>query len=48
MRASDDAEAADEAGGRPCPQCGEGMYRRHCKYVCPNHGTMFDCSDTFW
>jgi len=24
------------------------MHRRHCKYVCPNHGVVFDCSDTFW
>jgi hypothetical protein len=24
------------------------MYRRHCKYVCPQHGVVFDCSDTFY
>jgi len=24
------------------------MYRRHCKYVCPTHGVVFDCSDTFY
>jgi len=24
------------------------MYRRHCKYVCPSHGVVFDCSDTFY
>jgi hypothetical protein len=24
------------------------MYRRHCKYVCPAHGVVFDCSDTFY
>jgi hypothetical protein len=35
-------------GGRPCPRCGTAMYRRHCKYVCPQHGVVYDCSDTFW
>jgi len=42
--------AADTTGGsgRPCPLCGTGMARRHCKYVCPNHGVVYDCSDTFW
>jgi hypothetical protein len=34
--------------GRPCPLCGTPMRRRHCKYVCPNHGVVYDCSDTFW
>ncbi|MEF8780029.1 MAG: HVO_2523 family zinc finger protein [Haloferacaceae archaeon] len=34
--------------GRPCPLCGRGMTRRHCKYVCPSHGVVYDCSDTFW
>jgi len=24
------------------------MYERHCKYVCPNHGVVYDCSDTFY
>jgi len=24
------------------------MHRRHCKYVCPNHGVVYDCGDTFW
>jgi predicted RNA-binding Zn-ribbon protein involved in translation (DUF1610 family) len=38
----------DVATGRPCPLCGVGMARRHCKYVCPNHGVVYDCSDTFW
>ncbi|WP_316043095.1 MULTISPECIES: HVO_2523 family zinc finger protein [Haloplanus] len=31
-----------------CPRCETAMHRRHCKYVCPNHGVVFDCSDTFW
>jgi predicted RNA-binding Zn-ribbon protein involved in translation (DUF1610 family) len=35
-------------GGRPCPACGAAMDRRHCKYVCPRHGVVYDCSDTFW
>ena len=34
--------------GRPCPCCETAMDRRHCKYVCPNHGVVYDCSDTFW
>jgi hypothetical protein len=38
----------EAAGGRPCPLCGTGMVRRHCKYVCPNHGVVYDCADTFW
>jgi len=24
------------------------MYHRHCKYVCPEHGVVYDCSDTFY
>jgi uncharacterized Zn finger protein (UPF0148 family) len=31
-----------------CPVCGADLYRRHCEYVCPNHGPVMDCSDTFW
>ena len=38
---------SDEAGGRPCPMCDARMYRRHCKYVCPQHGVVVDCSDPF-
>jgi hypothetical protein len=49
---SDDATAEEStgeerAGGRPCPMCDQTLYRRHCKYVCPNHGVVMDCSDTF-
>ena len=36
------------AGGRPCPLCETPMYHRHCKYVCPQHGVVYDCSDTFY
>jgi len=43
-----DVGDGDERGGRPCPQCGERLYRRHCKYVCPNHGVVMDCSDPFY
>jgi len=24
------------------------MYHRHCKYVCPQHGVVYDCADTFY
>jgi hypothetical protein len=43
-------DPADDAasGGRPCPICEEPMYSRHCKYVCPQHGVVYDCSDTFY
>ncbi|MDR9412029.1 MAG: HVO_2523 family zinc finger protein [Haloquadratum sp.] len=34
--------------GRPCPLCAEPMQHRHCKYICPQHGVVYDCSDTFW
>jgi len=38
----------DQPRGRPCPACGEQMFRRHCKYVCPHHGVVYDCSDPFY
>jgi hypothetical protein len=38
----------DTSGGRPCPICEEPMYSRHCKYVCPQHGVVYDCADTFY
>lgn len=34
--------------GRPCPQCGATLIHRHCEYVCPNHGVIMDCADTFY
>jgi hypothetical protein len=37
-----------DAGGRPCPACDRPMTHRHCKYVCPEHGVVYDCSDTFY
>ncbi|MFC7136550.1 HVO_2523 family zinc finger protein [Halobaculum litoreum] len=45
---------ADETTGesvkrtRPCPYCGTAMVHRHCEYVCPRHGVVFDCSDPFY
>ncbi len=42
------SDAEEEPQGRPCPLCGASMYHRHCKYVCPRHGVVYDCSDTFW
>nr|WP_164471099.1 HVO_2523 family zinc finger protein [Halorubrum sp. CSM-61] len=46
---ANDAEGVTtDAGGRPCPLCETPMYHRHCKYVCPEHGVVYDCSDTFY
>ncbi|WP_254863647.1 HVO_2523 family zinc finger protein [Halovivax gelatinilyticus] len=36
-----------EVSGPPCPFCEAGMEKRHCKYVCPQHGVVYDCSDPF-
>ncbi|QZX99988.1 HVO_2523 family zinc finger protein [Halobaculum rubrum] len=33
---------------RPCPYCGDSMMHRHCEYICPRHGVVFDCSDPFY
>ena len=38
----------DATHGPTCPSCGSSLFERHCKYVCPNHGVVFDCADTFW
>lgn len=40
--------AARSDRGRPCPQCGATLIHRHCEYVCPNHGVVMDCADTFY
>jgi len=44
---SDEYSRMSEHRGRPCPYCEASMYKRHCKYVCPNHGVVVDCSDPF-
>ena len=43
-----DGRTGDRQGGRPCPHCETPMYHRHCKYVCPQHGVIYDCADTFY
>lgn len=45
---SGDDDTVEAPPGRPCPHCGASMFRRHCKYVCPEHGVVFDCADTFY
>lgn len=35
------------AGAPMCPHCRAPLYKRHCKYVCPQHGVVIDCSDPF-
>ena len=42
------AAAERSEHGRPCPQCGATLIHRHCEYVCPNHGVIMDCADTFY
>lgn len=44
----DDQDGVESVDGRPCPLCGVGMTHRHCEYVCPQHGVVYDCSDTFY
>ncbi|SEH51778.1 hypothetical protein SAMN05192561_10452 [Halopenitus malekzadehii] len=46
--ATDPEATPTDAGGRPCPLCTRPMQHRHCKYVCPTHGVVYDCSDTFY
>ncbi|OAQ54569.1 hypothetical protein HTG_03165 [Natrinema mahii] len=41
------AGSSDGAGAPRCPHCEAPMYKRHCKYVCPQHGVIIDCSDPF-
>ncbi|MDS0478520.1 HVO_2523 family zinc finger protein [Natrinema sp. 1APR25-10V2] len=41
-------DSSDRAAAGPrCPHCDAAMYKRHCKYVCPQHGVIIDCSDPF-
>jgi uncharacterized Zn finger protein (UPF0148 family) len=46
--ADDVVEDGDGDRGRPCPHCGATLVYHHCEYVCPNHGVVMDCSDTFY
>jgi hypothetical protein len=42
------ANSSELSAGAPrCPHCEAPMYKRHCKYVCPQHGVIIDCSDPF-
>ncbi|MFC3958176.1 HVO_2523 family zinc finger protein [Halovivax cerinus] len=44
---SESTHGGTETSGPACPLCEAGMYKRHCKYVCPHHGVVYDCSDPF-
>ncbi|WP_195892519.1 HVO_2523 family zinc finger protein [Halopiger goleimassiliensis] len=47
-RGSSDGPLETGANGAPtCPHCEALLYERHCKYVCPQHGPIIDCSDPF-
>ncbi|WMT06859.1 hypothetical protein NP511_15890 [Natrinema thermotolerans] len=41
------AASSDGTGAPRCPHCEAPMYKRHCKYACPQHGVIIDCSDPF-
>lgn len=28
-----------------CPVCDRNLDSRNCKYICPKHGVILDCSD---
>ncbi len=45
---ADGDDTAETPPGRPCPLCGASMQHRHCKYICPTHGVVYDCADTFY
>ncbi|WP_195893115.1 HVO_2523 family zinc finger protein [Halopiger djelfimassiliensis] len=47
MPVEDDPGGEIDAAGPSCPYCHARMYKRHCKYVCPQHGVIIDCSDPF-
>ena len=42
-----DTETVGTQHGPRCPDCQAPLYKRHCKYVCPQHGVVYDCSDPF-
>ncbi|WP_436909807.1 HVO_2523 family zinc finger protein [Halosimplex marinum] len=35
-------------GGRPRPVCERPTTHRHCTYVRPEHGVVYDCADTLY
>ncbi|RQG96934.1 HVO_2523 family zinc finger protein [Natrarchaeobius oligotrophus] len=41
------ASPDDGSSAPACPHCQAPLYKRHCKYVCPQHGVVIDCSDPF-
>ncbi|QRV14821.1 HVO_2523 family zinc finger protein [Haloterrigena salifodinae] len=45
---ADGGGATARSSGPTCPHCDGELFKRHCKYVCPQHGVIFDCADTFW
>ncbi|AGB39508.1 HVO_2523 family zinc finger protein [Natronococcus occultus] len=47
MSDEDDGATAESASPPTCPHCRAPLYSRHCKYVCPQHGVVIDCSDPF-
>lgn len=40
-----ETEAAEEHRVYLCDRCGFEMIEAHCKVVCPNCGSRWDCSD---
>ena len=40
------SEGRMNAGPR-CPLCEGPLTKRHCKYVCAQHGVIADCADPF-
>ncbi|WIV67904.1 HVO_2523 family zinc finger protein [Natrialbaceae archaeon AArc-T1-2] len=47
MAGPSEPDEDDDRRGPRCPRCGAALYDRHCKYVCPQHGVIVDCSDPF-
>ncbi|WP_162832290.1 HVO_2523 family zinc finger protein [Natronolimnohabitans innermongolicus] len=45
--ASESTVDTASSGAPTCPHCEAPLYKRHCKYVCPQHGPIIDCSDPF-
>jgi uncharacterized Zn finger protein (UPF0148 family) len=45
--ADDAVRGGEDRGGSQCPMCNADLFKRHCKYVCPQHGVVADCADPF-